>query len=566
MLNPERLQKVLASAGIASRRDCEALISEGRVAVNGRVVRTLGARVDPAEDEVTIDGRPVGQISARTYVMLNKPPGVISTAEDTHDRPTVVGMVDLPARLFPVGRLDKDSEGLLLLTDDGELTQRLTHPGYAVEKEYRALLDQPPSPDALRQWRAGVELDGQMTMPAWVEVQERTDEGTWVNIVLREGRKRQIREVAKLLGYEVLRLIRVREGPLLLGDLPVGEWRPLTDDEVAALRQHAEESAMNMSDETDEQPRPRGRRRVTEPAAEDAAPRRGRAAADGPRPRARSRSTDRDADRPLRFDDERAPRRDDMPYRAAREDDDWRPPRRYDDRGDYSSRAPRREDRGRYESRAPRRDDRGYRDDRRREYDDRPPRRDDRGYDSRPPRREDRGYGERREGGYGRPARYDADRPRREDRGYDDRPPRREGGYDRPPRRDDRGYDSRPPRREDRGYGERREGGYGRPSRYDADRPRRGEYGNRAERNERPSDDRGRFSDKPAPSRAWRARQEQEEQARKQRSTPGSHRRGHAQRGSAGSRFEQRPTRGRTDRADRPARARPPQSDQEESE
>ena len=531
-MNPERLQKVLASAGIASRRDCETLISEGRVAVNGRVVRTLGARVDPAEDEVTIDGRPVGQISARTYVMLNKPLGVISTAEDTHDRPTVVEMVDLPVRLFPVGRLDKDSEGLLLLTDDGEITQRLTHPSYAVEKEYRALLDQPPAPDALRQWRAGVELEGQMTMPAWVEVQERTDEGTWVSIVLREGRKRQIREVAKLLGYEVLRLIRVREGPLQLGDLPTGEWRQLTDEEVTALRQHAEENAMSMDDETDEQPRTRGRRRVSEPVTDDAAPR-SRPDAGEARPRARSRTAEQDEDRPARFDDDRPPRRD--------------------DRGGYESRPPRRDDRGSYR-------------------DNRPPRHDDRGgYESRPPRRDDRGYGERRESGYDRPSRYDTDRPpRRDDR----------SGYEsRPPRRDDRsGYESRGPRRDDRGYGERRESGYSeqresgydRPSRYDNDRPRREDYGNRSARSERPSDDRGRSADKPAPSRAWRARQEQNEQARKQRNTSRSRGHGRVQSGRADGRAEQRASRGRAERpaerSDRSPRTRPPQSDQEESE
>lgn len=146
-----------------------------------------------------VDGQPVGKPQPRTYVMLNKPRGVVSTAEDTHDRPTVVEMVDLPARLFPVGRLDLDSEGLLLLTDDGELTQRLTHPSFLVEKEYRALLDQTPSPEALREWRTGVELDGVPTAPAWVDVQESTDDGVWTRIVLQEGRKRQIREVAKLL-------------------------------------------------------------------------------------------------------------------------------------------------------------------------------------------------------------------------------------------------------------------------------------------------------------------------------------------------------------------------------
>src|SRR5262245_30741086 len=238
ILSAERLQKVLASAGIASRRDCEELIAAGRVAVNGKVMHVLGTRVDLDHDEITVDGRPIGKISPRTYVMLHKPAGVVSTADDPQGRPTVVEMVDLPGRLFPVGRLDYDSEGLLLLTDDGELTQRLTHPSYEIEKEYRALLDQPPTSDALREWRTGVILDSAPTAPAWVDVEERDENGTWVRVVLHEGRKRQIRAVAGQLGYNVLRLIRVREGPLSLGDLPSGEWRQLTDEEAELLWQH----------------------------------------------------------------------------------------------------------------------------------------------------------------------------------------------------------------------------------------------------------------------------------------------------------------------------------------
>ena len=237
-MSAERLQKVLASAGIASRRDCEEFISAGRVSVNGKVVLVPGTRVDPEQDEIVVDGRPIGQISPRTYVMLNKPAGVVSTADDPQGRPTVVELVDLPQRLFSVGRLDYDSEGLLLMTDDGELTQRLTHPSYQIEKEYRALLDQAPSPDAIREWRSGVLMDGVPTAPAWVDVLERSEDGVWVRVVLHEGRKRQIREVAKQLGYEVLRLIRVREGPIVLGDLPAGEWRALTDEQVETLWSH----------------------------------------------------------------------------------------------------------------------------------------------------------------------------------------------------------------------------------------------------------------------------------------------------------------------------------------
>jgi 23S rRNA pseudouridine2605 synthase len=242
-LSAERLQKVLASAGIASRRDCEEYIAAGRVMVNGKVVRIPGTRVDPEHDEILVDGRPIGKIHRRTYVMLHKPAGVVSTTDDPQGRPTVIDLVNLKQRLFPVGRLDYDSEGLLLLTDDGELTQKLTHPSYQVEKEYRVLLNDAPSPAALRAWRTGVELNGVKTAPAWVELIERTPDGAWVRVILHEGRKRQIREVARILGYEVRRLIRVREGPLTLGDLPSGTWRFLTDEEVDMLREHAERNA-----------------------------------------------------------------------------------------------------------------------------------------------------------------------------------------------------------------------------------------------------------------------------------------------------------------------------------
>ena len=211
--------------------------------VNGKVVRIPGTRVDPEHDEILVDGRPIGKIHHRTYVMLHKPAGVVSTTDDPQGRPTVVDLVNLEQRLFPVGRLDYDSEGLLLLTDDGELTQKLTHPSYQVEKEYRVLLNEAPSPAALRAWRTGVELDGVKTAPAWVELIERTPDGAWVRVILHEGRKRQIREVARVLGYEVRRLIRVREGPLTLGDLPSGTWRFLTDEEVDMLREHAERNA-----------------------------------------------------------------------------------------------------------------------------------------------------------------------------------------------------------------------------------------------------------------------------------------------------------------------------------
>ncbi|PDW01757.1 pseudouridine synthase, partial [Candidatus Viridilinea mediisalina] len=237
-MSAERLQKVLASAGIASRRDCEAIIAAGRVSVNGRIVQEPGLRVDLEQDSILLDGQPVRQPSQRTYLMLHKPVGFVSTADDPFERPTVVDLVNVSTRVFPVGRLDVDSEGLILLTDDGELTHHLTHPKFEVEKEYRVLLNRPLDIEALRAWREGLPLHGAMTAPAKVSLLETGDEGVWYSVVLREGRKRQIREMANSLGYEVRRLIRVREGNLLLGDLPLRETRSLTEAEVAELRAH----------------------------------------------------------------------------------------------------------------------------------------------------------------------------------------------------------------------------------------------------------------------------------------------------------------------------------------
>lgn len=247
-MSAERLHKVLASAGVASRRDCEALISAGRVKVNGQVVSEPGSRVDLSQDEVLVDDQPIRPPAERVYIMLHKPAGVISTVEDPQGRKTVVELVTIATRIFPVGRLDASSEGLLLLTNDGEMTHCLTHPGFEVEKEYRALLDRAPDADAVRQWRRGVVLNGQATAPAQVEIVERAREGVWLRIVLREGRKRQIREVADILGYTVKRLIRVREGALLLGELPAGQWRHLTAEEVELLRTHVSTSIPAMAE------------------------------------------------------------------------------------------------------------------------------------------------------------------------------------------------------------------------------------------------------------------------------------------------------------------------------
>ena len=239
----ERLQKILARAGFGSRRACEELIRQGRVALNGQMTQ-LGQKADPNRDRITVDGKPVQTDRPRTYVALHKPRGVLSDEGDGSGRlSTARDLVSLPGRLFPVGRLDLRSEGLILLTDDGDLAYHLTHPRFGHEKEYRALVEGEPDAATLRKWRRGVFLDGKRTAPAGVTVARQEKGATWLRVVLREGRKRQIRRVAAMLGHPVHRLIRVRIGSLRLGDLRPGQWRRLTGAEVRALRSAAQKSA-----------------------------------------------------------------------------------------------------------------------------------------------------------------------------------------------------------------------------------------------------------------------------------------------------------------------------------
>ena len=235
-MSRERLQKYLARCGVASRRASEEIIVGGRVRVNGAVTAELGTSVDPDRDMVELDGRRVRPPKTHSYVMLNKPIGVVSTASDPQGRRTVLDLVDVSARLYPVGRLDYDSEGLLLLTDDGDLAMRLTHPRHTVEKEYRALLTGEITDEIVALLRRGVMLDGRPTAPARVESLEDVPDGTWTRFVLREGRNRQIRRMVEQVGLGVVRLVRVRIGSLRLGDLPPGSWRDLRPAEVAALR------------------------------------------------------------------------------------------------------------------------------------------------------------------------------------------------------------------------------------------------------------------------------------------------------------------------------------------
>jgi 23S rRNA pseudouridine2605 synthase len=226
----ERLQKILARAGIGSRRVCEDLIDAGRVTVNGSVAR-LGDRADPEHDEIAVDGVPVGTREGLVVYLLNKPAGVITTAADTHGRPKVVDLVPERPRVVPVGRLDADTEGLLLLTNDGTLTHRITHPSFGVEKEYLAEVEGRPSRGALRRLREGVELDDGMTAPAQASLLA----PSMIRLVIHEGRNRQVRRMCEAVGHPVTRLVRTRIGPLRDHHLAPGEWRELTQDEVRAL-------------------------------------------------------------------------------------------------------------------------------------------------------------------------------------------------------------------------------------------------------------------------------------------------------------------------------------------
>ena len=232
----ERLQKILARAGYGSRRSCEQLISAGRVRVNGQAVG-LGDKADAAKDKITLDGRPVTQAETLVYVALYKPRGVISTVSDPELRPAVRDLVPVEGTLYPVGRLDFDSEGLVLMTNDGDLANKLTHPRYEHEKEYRVLVAKQPDSEQLNLWRRGVVLeDGFRTGPAGVYVVSKHGKGAWLDVTLKEGHKRQIREMGFQTGVPVVRIVRVRIGELRLGSLKPKEWRYLTTQEIQALQ------------------------------------------------------------------------------------------------------------------------------------------------------------------------------------------------------------------------------------------------------------------------------------------------------------------------------------------
>ncbi len=233
----ERIQKIMARCGLGSRRDCEEYIAAGRVKVNG-VKAILGTKADASVDTIMVDGRELPKVEPdRVYIALNKPRNVLSDSDPDDPRPCVRDLVPVSGHLFTVGRLDFESEGLILMTNDGELANKLTHPRYGHEKEYRVLLAATPDEEQLNTWRRGVVLeDGDKTLPADVQIESRLGKGAWVRIIMREGRKRQIREIGKRIGLPVVRIVRVRIGTLRLGTLKPREWRELSPEEVNTLR------------------------------------------------------------------------------------------------------------------------------------------------------------------------------------------------------------------------------------------------------------------------------------------------------------------------------------------
>ncbi len=242
---PERLQKILAQAGYGSRRACEDFIIAGRVRVNGQLA-SLGQKADSRIDKITVDGKPIAAPETLTYIALYKPRNVLSTVERERgdDRQTVRDLVEIPQHIYPVGRLDFESEGLVLLTNDGELTNQLTHPRYGHEKEYRVLLARRPDQEQLEAWRRGVVLEDEYkTSPVDVHFEAAQGKGAWVRVIMGEGRKRQIRETCKQLGLPIVRILRIRIGALRLDNLKARQWRYLTAKEIEELKKPVSRNA-----------------------------------------------------------------------------------------------------------------------------------------------------------------------------------------------------------------------------------------------------------------------------------------------------------------------------------
>ena len=237
----ERLQKVLAHAGLASRRAVEEMIEQRRIKVNGTTAR-LGQRVDPTKDKVEVDGSLWPLDTATVYYLMNKPSGAVTTSADPEGRETVLDLIDVPARIWPVGRLDFETEGALILTNDGDITHRLTHPSFTIDKTYLAEVEGSVGPKAVRKLERGVVLEDGPTAPARVRIVERSPTTTLLEISIHEGRNRQVRRMTEAIGHPVTRLVRTSIGPLQVGRLKPGQFRRLGPHEVQALYGAATES------------------------------------------------------------------------------------------------------------------------------------------------------------------------------------------------------------------------------------------------------------------------------------------------------------------------------------
>lgn len=231
-----RINKFMAECGVASRRACDEMILEGRVKVNGKKIDTPGLEINEFNDAVTLDGRRITLVSKKYYIMLHKPKGYMTTVKDDKGRKTVMELIKIRSRLYPVGRLDYDTEGLLLLTNDGQLAYALTHPSHEVPKTYIAKIKGKISDTEVRQLRKGVEIDGKMTLPAVVKIIETDDEFSRVEVTIKEGRNHQIKKMFEVVGKEVVFLKRTAIGPLKLGGLGRGEYKNLTSKEIEILK------------------------------------------------------------------------------------------------------------------------------------------------------------------------------------------------------------------------------------------------------------------------------------------------------------------------------------------
>jgi pseudouridine synthase len=254
-MTKERLQKILAHAGYGSRRACEDIIRQGRVMVDGHTAH-LGDSADPDAQHIAVDGQAVRLSHKYLYVALHKPRGVISSVSDPQGRRTVRDLVPLPGRLYPVGRLDANSEGLILMTNDGGLTQHLTHPRYGHKRVYRVLVEGEPDAETLEHWQQGVTLDGKRARFSAVSVQATRRDRTWLRVTVREGRNHLVRRMVAALGHPARRLVRTQMGPIHLGDLPLREWRYLNRAEIKTL-----ERELNMDLHPTTKPATRSKRR-----------------------------------------------------------------------------------------------------------------------------------------------------------------------------------------------------------------------------------------------------------------------------------------------------------------